>query len=902
MWEDYKLKLIIEAQDKFSAELKKMKWDIEQIQTTANKTSWSVTNIISWIKKWIAWLWIASIFYKWISAIWEATEKLQEYEWQVERLRVLTENSTGATKSMTDELIKQAEAIDKVWVATKEWIVSAQSQFATFDMSTQAIKELIPAFTDYVIAEKWANATTEEYISMANGLAQALNGNYASLTRTWFILDEDTKKIIENWTEMERVRAIVEVLNSTYEWFNEKLSHTAEWLANIRAKEREAEFQAIAEKTRDIADSFDEAKTTFVNMLWSMMWVTTKTNDEVVLLKDNIHDLKDAVAQLDAEWKNWEISAWEYLKKLKDLKEQTKEQEEELERQEDWLINVEKAQKELEIATISIKQAYESWNITLEEAQRALEEVEKQQERLTSAEELWADATQWQMDALTRFRNLEKEVEEATKNLATAEREYANLKADKSATKSELDSMKSKVDSLKTSLIQLQQAEQNALGSIPYAPIQWAISKDLLQKYAEDFTQSLIIKKPTNSWWWSGWSWKSDSEAKKQADAEKKYQEQLKKELIWMQKAHKEYIKQKEKDQADYYKKVDSESREMFKRQWEVLTDLVKEYKDKFDDIQDHIKDTEKEIKKLTKNIEDIKESLNNLTVDENKSLAKEFLNAKEIAKDLEKEFAWIGNIAENISRDELNNAIDTDFIWWYAVSNIKKMKTALEEVNWLYDWLSDEQRKQLEDQVAYQEWYNWLNPVEQIKEDYKVRRDEINKELKEKEDALEEEKTKLEKFQEEQAKLQEEYLWKIQDARETYDKMYEDILKFEKDYQILFDNDMFKQQKAVRELKDLWNDVADAKSKAIAYWTDIEWRASWWYVAWWTPYLVWENWPELFVPKNNWTIIPNNEIVNNNWITINVSWVSVRNDNDIQTITDEIIRKIKLEKTFWIA
>jgi hypothetical protein len=39
---------------------------------------------------------------------------LQEYEWQIERLRTLTENSTGATKLMTDELIKQAEAIDKV--------------------------------------------------------------------------------------------------------------------------------------------------------------------------------------------------------------------------------------------------------------------------------------------------------------------------------------------------------------------------------------------------------------------------------------------------------------------------------------------------------------------------------------------------------------------------------------------------------------------------------------------------------------------------------------------------------------------------------------------------------------------------------------------------------------------
>ena len=66
--------------------------------------------------------------------------------------------------------------------------------------------------------------------------------------------------------------------------------------------------------------------------------------------------------------------------------------------------------------------------------------------------------------------------------------------------------------------------------------------------------------------------------------------------------------------------------------------------------------------------------------------------------------------------------------------------------------------------------------------------------------------------------------------------------------------------------------------------------------------YLVWEKWPELFVPNTSWKIIPNNEITNNNWITINISWVSVRNDNDIQELAQEMIRQIKLEKNFWIA
>ena len=63
---------------------------------------------------------------------------------------------------------------------------------------------------------------------MANGLAQALQGNYSSLTRTGFILDENTKSIIENGTEMERVAAITQVLDSTYKDFNKTAAETAE--------------------------------------------------------------------------------------------------------------------------------------------------------------------------------------------------------------------------------------------------------------------------------------------------------------------------------------------------------------------------------------------------------------------------------------------------------------------------------------------------------------------------------------------------------------------------------------------------------------------------------------------------------------------------------------------------
>jgi hypothetical protein len=61
---------------------------------------------------------------------------------------------------------------------------------------------------------------------MTNGLAQALNGNFASLTRVGFVLDENTKKQIASGTETERANALVKVLNSTYKDFNKNLRDT----------------------------------------------------------------------------------------------------------------------------------------------------------------------------------------------------------------------------------------------------------------------------------------------------------------------------------------------------------------------------------------------------------------------------------------------------------------------------------------------------------------------------------------------------------------------------------------------------------------------------------------------------------------------------------------------------
>jgi len=149
-----------------------------------------------------------------------------EAQAQQERLASLLKVTVGARDSEIQALNDQAEALQNIGVVSKDNITQVQSQLATFNLQIDTIKSLTPAILDYVTAEKGATASADQFKSMTNGLAQALNGNFASLTKTGFVLDEATKKTIKTGSESDRTAAIIKVLDSTYKDFNKNLGET----------------------------------------------------------------------------------------------------------------------------------------------------------------------------------------------------------------------------------------------------------------------------------------------------------------------------------------------------------------------------------------------------------------------------------------------------------------------------------------------------------------------------------------------------------------------------------------------------------------------------------------------------------------------------------------------------
>lgn len=111
----------------------------------------------------------------------------------------------------------------------------------------------------------------------------------------------------------------------------------------------------------------------------------------------------------------------------------------------------------------------------------------------------------------------------------------------------------------------------------------------------------------------------------------------------------------------------------------------------------------------------------------------------------------------------------------------------------------------------------------------------------------------------------------------------------------------------AINAIKDFVRESASSGlwSWIVSAWISVaksivKWKAVWWPVSANTPYIVGEEWPELFVPNTSWNIIPNDQMWN---ITVNVNFggVAVNNWADevalAETITETITRNLELYK-----
>lgn len=214
------IQLILKLKDEVSDELKGVSKNVDAVKTKSDRLEKSFGDLRT------VTLASAGAFTGLSLAALSFVREAGDAEAAQVRLGKLLQNSTGATSAQVDALKRQAQALQDTGVIGADVITVAQGQLATFDLQAESIERLIPSLVDYIAAEKGIGASAQDAAQMANSLAQAMNGNFGALTKVGFVLDDVTKEMISNGTEMERVEAIASVLDSTYVGMGETLRNT----------------------------------------------------------------------------------------------------------------------------------------------------------------------------------------------------------------------------------------------------------------------------------------------------------------------------------------------------------------------------------------------------------------------------------------------------------------------------------------------------------------------------------------------------------------------------------------------------------------------------------------------------------------------------------------------------
>lgn len=347
------------------------------------------------------------------------------------------------------------------------------------------------------------------------------------------------------------------------------------------------------------------------------------------------------------------------------------------------------------------------------------------------------------------------------------------------------------------------------------------------------------------------------------------------------------------KKMKEYYKSLDEHANKRLDNQKKVIDEVNKEYQEKFTEIQKKVEDTEKTIEGLNEDISQLKQNLVDLKIDENKSIAKEVVNARKELKALEEQYEGLREVANSVSREDLEGV---GGVGKFDVDLIKKYKDYQDELNSMYDGMSESEQQALDKEIEYATWYDSLNGIEKIKEDYRIRQEEIQAELDSKINSLNQEQALLRTYKKEQNKLQDEWIARINEEYAKREKVYNALKAFEEKYMEQLQSDHFKQIEMCDKLVDKWNEVYRAKMRAMSAGDDGS-RASGGPVYQGNSYLVWETGPELFVPSTNWRIVKNSDLEGNGGeisINLNMWGVVISNWSDEKEFARNIIEEIK--------
>lgn len=144
------------------------------------------------------------------------------------RLETLMMNVQGTTKEQVQSLIDYGDALELCTTIEGDATMAGASQLATFQLSYDTIRTLLPSFQDLAVAQYGVNVTQEQMIQSGNLIGKVMNGSTGALTKAGVSFTEAQEKILKTGTESQKAAALVEVLQKNFGGLSTQMAQTDE--------------------------------------------------------------------------------------------------------------------------------------------------------------------------------------------------------------------------------------------------------------------------------------------------------------------------------------------------------------------------------------------------------------------------------------------------------------------------------------------------------------------------------------------------------------------------------------------------------------------------------------------------------------------------------------------------
>ena len=216
----------------------------------ASKKTGELKNTVGQLKT--SYIAIAGAIYGAVQAFSKVLQGVIEDDRANQRLEIILGNVTHATEAQVLSLKRLADQLEETTTMESDAVKVGASQLATFQLTTDEIKKLLPAMSDLAVGTYGVRVNQDQMIQTANMLGKVLTGQIGALSRVGISFSSAQEEILKTGTQMERVATLADVVKQNFGGLATEMKTSLEGSLNEVRKSWDAMWDDLLSKQTGI--------------------------------------------------------------------------------------------------------------------------------------------------------------------------------------------------------------------------------------------------------------------------------------------------------------------------------------------------------------------------------------------------------------------------------------------------------------------------------------------------------------------------------------------------------------------------------------------------------------------------------------------------------------------------